>query len=356
MAFVTQLLAILVIFAGVVFVAGVLITLTGIILLIIGIIRRKNAIKNGKKSSNTCIVLGCVFILIPIFAVGESVLGILALGLQEKIKRDSYENCIDEWRNEWVDSNEVREDLIEEFFAAADNNDKEALMKLYSKEIQEKPGFEEDVEEFLLEYPGDLSGLQFKYKSGHEEGSSDYGVSSDYLNAKYEVKKGEEYYYINFGCCYEHDEEPDRIGLDYMVINSEKAKVLSEELDCELDVDEHIVAYVNVTEEFEIRRIDGNPYRYIDTEEYTKEEVIEALKQSYDLNDLYCCLGEPNGISGRINYVVYEIEPDENDYRYILITHTDEGEIVKNLTQIVGTEEKTIMWLDDELEPESIGN
>ena len=42
------------------------------------------------------------------------------------------------------------------YFRAADNNDKEAIINLFSMEIQEEPGFEEEVEEFLLEYPGAL--------------------------------------------------------------------------------------------------------------------------------------------------------------------------------------------------------
>ena len=356
MAFVMQIIGIFLILAFIVICIGALLILAGIILLIIGLIRRNNAMKNGRKSSNTCIVVGCIFILIPIVTVGEAFLGSAITGISDEIKRQNYENCVDKWRNEWVSSDEVREDIIEEFFSAADNNDKEAIIKLFSREIQENPGFGEDVEEFLLEYPGELSGLEFEYQGGAQSGSSDYGVSSDYLNARYEVKKGDEYYYISFGCYYENDEEREKIGLDYMEINSEKAKVLNEELDYEMDEDEHIVAYVNVAEEFETRRIGGNPYRYVETEEYTRDEVIEALKESYYIDDLYYYLGEPNGTNGRLNYLAYEIEPDENDYRYIVISHTDEGKIVKDLTRIVATEEKTILRFDENLEPESTEN
>ena len=350
MAFVTQLLAILAIMAGAVLIAGLLITLAGMILLSVGIIRRKNAIKNGMKSSNTCIVLGCVFILIPIVAIVETVLGGVVLGLKEKAKRDSYENCVDKWKNEWVSSNEVRDDIIEEFFEAADNNDKDAIMNLYSDEIQEEPDLEGRVEDFLLEYPGDMSELEFSYKSGYERGSSEFGVSTDYMFSNYEVKKGDIYYYVSFGVCYENDEETDKIGLDYMVINSEKAEVLQDESGTDYD-GEHILANIEVSEEFECRRIDGMPCRYVDTgRKFTKEEVLEALRNSYNLDDLYSYLGEPNGVRGGINKVIYEVEPEDNDYRYIEITHTDEGKIVKNITGLVGTEEKTLKWYDDNLE------
>ena len=228
---------------------------------------------------------------------------------------------------------------------------------MYSEEIQKDADIENQVEEFLLEYPGGFANLEFKYEGGHEEGSSDYGISSEYLNANYEVEKDGEYYYITFGGYHENDEEPDKIGLDYMVINSEKAEVLKDESDYERGNDEHIIADINVIEDFETRRVAGIPYRYEEKDIiYTREEVLAAIKESYDLYDLYSYLGEPNGVSGRANYIVYEIESNENDYRYIEITHTDDEKIVKDLTCIVGTEEGAIVRFDENLEEESTEN
>ena len=357
MAFVSMIIAFLAIVGVVLIGILVILAIIGTIFFIVGLIKRKKAISQGKKYYVVFITIGSILLSLPLLLVG----GVFACSVINKIetdiKRQSYENCIDKWKNEWVSSNEVREDVIKEFFDAADNKDKEALMALYSDEIQQDSELKEQVEEFLDEYPGGLVDLKFDYKGGHEEGSSDYGVSSEYLNARYEVKKGDEYYYISFGGYYENDEEPDKIGLDYFVINSEKGEVISDESDEERDDEEHIIANIDIEENFETRRVAGIPYKYVEKDIiYTREEVLEAIKESYDLYDLYSYLGEPNGVGARLNYVVYEIESNENDYRYIEITHTDAGEIVKDLTCIVGTEEGAIIHFDENIEEESTEN
>lgn len=360
MAFATMLLAFLAVFGVIIIGALILVFAIGLTLLIIGLVKRKKAIANGKKYPYVLITLGSIFSSIPL-VLFVSVLGYLVVvgnnGKSDNDNSNSYNNCVDKWKNSRVNSNEVKEDIIEEFFEAADKKDKEALKLLYSRDIQEDDTLMDQIEEFIDEYPGNMAGLEFEFQSGHEEGSSDYGVSSEYLNARYEVKKGEEYYYIRFGCYYENDEEPDKIGLDYMEINSEKAKVLKEEMDYERSEDEHIIADINVSEDFETRRIAGSPYRYEESDiKFTKEEVLDALRNSYDVYDLYSYLGDPNGVSTRVNHIAYEIESDENDYRYIVITHTDADKIVKDLTRIVGTEGGTIVRYDENLEPRSTEN
>lgn len=354
MAFVSMIIVMLGILAFILIGIAILFIVAGIVLLIIGLVKRNIAIKNGKPYSLTCIVLGCVLILIPIITFGGAFVSSITSGIEKEIERSKYDNCVDEWKNEWVSSNEVKGDLIEEFFEAADNGDKRALLKLYSKRIQKNSNIVQQIEDFMEEYPGGFSELEFEYQSGVEDGSSDYGVSYEYLRARYEVKKGGDYYYISFGCCYESDEEPDEIGLDYMIINSEKAEVLQDELDYERSDDEHIIANIDVSEEFETRRVAGNPCRYINTGRlYTEEEVLDAIRESYDLYELTSNLGEPHGTRGGLNEIIYEIEPEDNEYRYIEITHTDDKKIVKGLTQIVGTEGGSILRFDEDLEPES---
>ncbi len=353
MAFVSMII----VFLGIVAVIMLLSLIVGGILLAVGKAEKKKAIREGRNYSKAPIIVGYIFISIPFVLVLGVLVFVAISNAYTSIKRLSYENCIDKWRNEWVSSNEVREDIVEEFFKAADNKDKDALMELYSEEIRDDCEIEKQVEDFLIEYPEGFSELEFDYKGGHEEGSSNYGVSSEYLNASYEVEKDGEYYYISFGVCYENDEEPDKIGLDYMIVNSEKAKVLKDESDYEHGYNEHIISDINVIEDFETRRIAGIPYRYVEKDIiYTREEVLDVIRESNDLYKLYSYLGEPNGVGGRLNKVIYEIESENGEPRYIEITHTGDGEIVKDLTCIVGTEEDMIVRFNENLEVESTEN
>ncbi len=286
---------------------------TGIALLIVYLVQRSKKKKRGEKASKAPLVASMFFLALPLAAL----IWFAVSTISSKITQMGYEDCTDKWKNEHVFDDEARNDIITELFAAADNGDKEKIMALFTDEIQEKSALEKQVDAFLAAYEAGFSGLEYDHDGG---GSSGGGGVSTFSSGGTIIKDGE-IYYIRMSACHENEEHPEKVGLESFEIHSSKAEALR--MNDEAYTDErYIRCEIQVAEDFNLRIIDGTPYRFTEIErELTAEQVERAVEASRDADDLFAIIGEPNAV-WKDMYLIYELAEDE-EYGYAKVSYSE---------------------------------
>ena len=147
--------------------------ITGLVLLIVGIVRKCSQKNAGKKSPAVLIATGAVLLAIPVvLAVGLGIWGVSA-AVSTAFKRTQYECVPDRWRNEWVTDSRAEEDILDALFTSADNGDREAFGKNFTPELQSREDFTEAVNAFFSAYPKGLAGCEQKDVRLRERGLAD---------------------------------------------------------------------------------------------------------------------------------------------------------------------------------------
>lgn len=347
MAFASMMIIFLVIGAILVGLVG----LIGLIMIIVSLVRRGKFKREGRKPKKLGLIIGIVLFCIPIGIVIAIVGSIVVSGVKTNIARKSYNNCIEQWRNEWVTDNEACEAAIEELLTAADEGDIEALKALFPKEAQGE-NLDEQIEAFLEEYPKGLSEIEERNdQSMGSSGSNHYGSHTEDCSSRYEIVMDGQRYYLNLSIRYQCDEDSDQIGVTLFTVESEKAYVLEKEY----GDDDYIFADTVVEEEFETRRIDGHPYRFTEIDRaITVDEALKTMKTERSIGSFIEKYGEPNvkikysNCTGTDYY--YELKPEDGELRYLHITAVDDR-ILPDSCHISG-EEEDVFWLDENGEPE----
>ncbi len=343
MAFVGMMIVFLILF---IMILGAF-ALFGIIILSVGLVKGKKANARGRKYPCIMVILGALAVSVPVSIVGNAILFATASAIDVSIDRLSYRNCVDKWKNEWVSTETVKEDIMTEFMAAAEAGDKAAIIALYSAEIRKDSELENQVEEFLKEYP---KGLYWKPGSGtgSSSSSSDHGESVANMDIDVVLYKGDERYYVSFGVCYENDYNKDKVGLEYFRLKSEKAEVLEYEDEfMGYSDNDYAFARINLDVDYETRLVWGHPCKFYPMDRtITQQQVLDALKQTGNIYELMKILGEPNGTKEIMNDIIYEIQSDNGEPRYIVISHDEHGKIYFNSTYFTGTDQQNAQWLD----------
>lgn len=288
-------------------------TVTGIALLIVYLVQRSKKKKRGEKASKAPLVASMFFLALPIAALIWFTVSVIS----SKITQMGYEDCTDKWKNEHVFDAEARNDIITELFAAADSGNKEKIMALFTDEIQADSELEKQVDAFLAGYEAGFSGLEFDHDGG---GSTGGGGVSTFSSGGTIIKDGE-IYYIRMRACHENEEHPEKVGLEGFEIYSAKAETLK--MNDEAYTDErYIRCEIEVEKDFNLRMIDGMPYRFTEIErELTAEQVKKAVEASRDADDLFAIIGEPNAV-WKDMYLIYELAEGE-EYGYAKVSYSE---------------------------------
>ena len=154
----------------------------GLILLIVGLVTKKKPKNQGKKAPKVCIVIGSVFMGIPTCITLWLVISSAVNSASTSIKRKSYENVTDKWRNESVMS-ERREadDVVAEMLKTADSDDSEGFAKFFTPNLQKGENFKDDLDKFFETYPKGLAECELEGGSHGSSGSYNYGESVQHL-------------------------------------------------------------------------------------------------------------------------------------------------------------------------------
>lgn len=345
MAFIGMFFVMIAVFAGVML--GLL--LLGIIFMIIAHVKRKKAEAQHKKYHMVLACIGAVILLVPI-TITQYLVGSVAVSVIETaIHRANYNNCVDKWKYEWVSDDTVKNDVMSSMTQAIDNSDKEAIKALFTKKIQNDPRLLEQIDEFLKQYP---KGAVWKHNNGSlsSGSSSDHGKRTEHLTCRSVLESEGELYYVYFSVCYQNEYDEDKVGIERFYVNSSKAEVMADNEDADrYDENDYIKAVISVDTDFETRLVRGYSYMYYPYERsITLEQAVDALKKSETPEDLEHILGKPNGERKKHQEVMYEIETDGKEPRYIIFRYDDDGKIRHSSAIITGPGTSNIKNLDIE--------
>ena len=192
----------------------------GLLLLIIGIVRRKNPKNAGKKSPIVAIVLG-VLLLMPPVGTGMLIGGVIVKDFI--VSHRDYEVVTDEWRAHYVVPGEAVRDVTEGLLEAAEDNDRELIAKNFTKTARESLGFERQLDSFLESVPKGKAEISSKktVKGVNYERTYHNTKENQYYSETLAVTiDGEEYYVYAYFCM--KNEDPDEIGLIFFCLQNEK--------------------------------------------------------------------------------------------------------------------------------------
>lgn len=316
MAFVSMMfvaMAILLLIMGIVFVVG-------LTLLIIGIVKKRNPKNKGKRHPVVLIVLGILFLIMPVGSAVSVLVGVTTSSVSTGIKRMSYENVTDKWRNEWTTDTGAARDAIEELLSAADAGDRERFARTFTPNIQRSAGFEGYLDDFFAAYPVGLSECDRESRMSGSSGSHDddgryYETGSSY----YIFVMNGEWYRIDMSFCYQHNDSPDDVGVTFFSVENLEANAL------DISYDRPLVCNIKSESEVSARLIGGHAFVFEPTPDrvITVEEMKAYVAECGTMQALMDKIGKPNvamkysNCTGYENY--YELAPENGEPRYAYI-------------------------------------
>ncbi len=290
----------------------------GWIIAIIGLANEKKVKLYGKKYPHVCISIGLYMVAIPVVFV-LYVFGTVGINtLKLNIERKGYENFVDKWQNENVSANEAGDEAVRWIIEAAENNDKDKIMEVFTEEIQSDSEFSAQIDEFLEAYPGGFSGLEIESKGGHDYTDSDNGNIAEYMSYSYELVKDNVYYYIDFEACIRHEGNSSKVGIEQFVFKSERAEVYFQDVSEDfVEYNEYITAKIDFAGDFTVRQINGYPRKFYEFgRNITKDDVLEAVKYAKNIENIERMLGTPNLNHLTLRTLIYELNSGKGQPMY----------------------------------------
>lgn len=327
MAFVSMVLVFLII---VLIILGFLF-ITGLIFLIIGLVKKSKPKNIGKKSPIVCIVTGSILLALPVLTTLVLVVTGVSSSISTAIKRSDYENVTDKWRNERVSDHEAADGAIKELLESADTGNRETFAKTFTPNIQGSEDFDDALDKFFEEYPVGLSECELDGGNVGSSGSYNYGHNVLTGGAYYTCMLDDEWYYIGMNFCYENTDSPDDVGITFLCVENLEANAL----DVEYSDDEYLVCSIKSENEVTARLIKGKGFIFEPTpgRVITEEQMREYLEKYDTLRELSLEIGEPNVVKKYSNCTgydyYYELASENGEPRYAYIcTNSPMGEIL----------------------------
>ena len=299
-----------------------------------------------KKKKNFVFLLLSIFILL--ITTGSLIVRNIKLDKDDSLNKRKNESVLDKWeagKGEYRSNKDTKE-LVKLLLEAADDNDIDAIKGLFAEEVQNSTDFETQIENFLSLYPGDMSGYSMEVKGDRNEYLVD--ANGDFLLEEFEcevyIKKKDMYYFIILKACSINVENPQNIGLKYLVFQSDEAYVLRRDKEYE----EFINIDIPEDENVEVRFVCGHPiaYTYVNRS-IDGKEAIEHIKQNNNIDEFKNIYGEPNGNDEFNDTIIYEIESKNSSIRYMELCVAKDGYI----HEVIVTETDDIihyqLWLDE---------
>lgn len=299
-----------------------------------------------KKKKNIVFVLLSIFILL--ITTGCFILKNINLDKNDSLNERKDESVLDKWKAGKGEhrSNKDTKELVTLLLEAAGDNNIEAIKGLFTEDVQNNINFETQIENFLSLYPDDMSGYSMEVKSDRNEYLVD--ENGEFLLEEFEcevyIKRKDMYYFIILKACSINTENPQNIGLEYLVFQSDEAYVLRRDKEYE----EFINIDIPEDENIEVRFVCGNPiaYTYVNRS-IDGKDAIEHIKQNNNIDEFKNIYGEPNGNDEFNDTIIYEIESNNSSIRYMELCVAKAGYI----HEVIVTETDDIihyqLWLDE---------
>lgn len=286
----------------------------GLTFLIVGLVKKGKAKNRGKKAPLVFIIVGIVFLVLPVGCGTVALLSGATSSVKTAIQRRLYEHPTDRWKKEWVTDNSAADEAIHTMLEAADNGDRELFESFFSEEIQNRPDFEQRMERFWKKYPGGLYREGIKPENGVSGGASyDHGSVVKDGYATYSIESGGQWYFISLELHYQDTDHPEKVGVTGFILGDlvRRALLLEEANDVTSEYEmSYIDCQINNDPSIEAKRIGGIPRIWNETPEQklTKEEMRDLLSSCYSVQDLIDKgVGEPNAEFKMSNATGYEV-------------------------------------------------
>ncbi len=332
-SFFNLLITIVFIIVGVLFIGG-------LILLIMGIVKKRKQENKGKKSPFVMIVLGILLIVPAVLVLSIMLFFKTGSVIKDKTWKTKYDSVSEMWKNRRVNENKACEQAFDELTQAADAGDKEAFSKCFSETVRQRDDFQEKVDAFFDSYPGDLAGLEYDDHLADSSEQLHYGHNVKVANNQLDAHKGSESYYISLKCCYENTDNPEEVGVtEFHVFNLEGYADYCYDSFGTIQYPEdedYLLCYIRTPEDISARRIRGEAYPWTDSEKepVTKDKMKDLLVNNDYFDDAKRegDLGEPNVIyhisASNADDYIYELASEDGKPLYVDITVNAEGRIV----------------------------
>ena len=309
-----------------------IILISGIILVIIGIVNKRKTKYAGKKFPTVCITVGASLLALPAL--------IFAIGIVPRIGGGYYNNVPERWRNSWVSDSQAADQAIKALMESAGKGDCEAFAKNFTAEIQNSPSFKAELDNFFEAYPAVLSECELDGGVSGSGGSYNYGHNVKEGSAHYTCDLEGEKYFISLSFCFENTDEPEKVGVEYFSVMNLGARALyiqesnEKAMLGEYEDDTSLICDIKSSDVVDARLIGGLPFVWHPTtnEKLTEDEMRTLLSKTSSMDSLYQKIGMANAsikYSNSTGYdYYYELVPENGEPRYAYISASRNGDII----------------------------
>lgn len=238
-----------------------------------------------------------------------------------------------------TEEEQIYNDAVDEFFAAVDAKDKDAIRGMFTLKVQqEDKNLNEKIEQFLEVYPGPTDLCTRDGSMVHGSYKEHYGKRSAEVDSTFMLVSNGVHYWCDFDLMYQNDFDEEQIGIV-------SCTLYSEDYYCALRYDDSGVEWPNTdglsvctdySLDCEIRVIDKEPYKYTQLDRtITEEQVLDFLETSHKYSDFVKQFGEPNA---EHIYHYYEFLGDDGKIYYMNVGDDDRKDLIYGI------------YLDDEFD------
>lgn len=212
------------------------------------------------------------------------------------------------------DEEEIYQQVVEDFFQAVDQRDKEAVKELFSLDIaKQNKEMDAEIERLFQFYPNPTDRWDIKNKCDGSY-STDHGKSTKLISNWFPVISNGKNYYCHMSYMYQDDTTPDNVGIRQLVFLSEKAECYEDLLWPE---EKGLFVIEDVPGDYFTRRIGYYPTIYTTIDRtVTEMEILDFLDQSDDWLAFVEQFGQPNAETCARMVYAYELPDEDGEKRY----------------------------------------
>ncbi len=217
------------------------------------------------------------------------------------------------------------QDPIDEFFAAVDARDAQAVKAMFSPNVQvQGEALDAAIEDLFALYPGPTEDCEMLSPVGSSQHQKYGRRTMVNVHNSFPVVCGGVNYYCSFSYVTTDEDHPENAGLKRVVLATEAAKCHPDYYRNTLDLGDGLAVVTAPAVEGETRRIGDQPYLFTPCDRtITQEDLLGFLEQETRWDAFQQRFGPPNAESYGGRY--YELAPENGEARYALLFTREDG-------------------------------
>lgn len=282
--------------------------LVGLVLLIVGIVKRRSPKNKGKKHPTVLIVIGSI-LMVPL--IGGILFVAIYPGANQALTKqriESYTGIRETWQKEFVFSGGAKTQALEALIKASEDGDKESFKACFSDTVRGNSDFDKRVDAFFAAYPGGFDKDKFVERGGVQgynydkyDGSNRVSVGTD----RYLTSANGEDFIVVIGYCYKNEDHPEDVGITFFSVRNPGGQAVFEQTFDPTEVDtykyyaqDYLTCDIRPSGEVNARLISGGVYIWTESDGpvLTRDEMAKVLSSVSTLKEAIDkgLLGNPN--------------------------------------------------------------